>query len=97
MKNAYKYAALFVAVCALLTTGLWSQAPQRSITINADGTVTIKDAVIPLPAIMSEGSKKVLMRTHAERGPGSPRPGADQYHRYGRTAPGLQRELEAHG
>ena len=64
------------AVGLALTTSLWSQGPSsyRDITVNPDGSVTIKNAVVPLPSLMSEGSRKVLMRTRPTEGPGAPVP-----------------------
>jgi acetyl esterase/lipase len=60
---------------ALVTT-VWSQGPasERSIIVNADGSVSVKSAVVPLPSLMTEGSKKVLMRTKPTEGPGAPVP-----------------------
>jgi epsilon-lactone hydrolase len=36
--------------------------------------VVVKNATVPLPALLSEGSKKVLMRTKPTEGPGAPVP-----------------------
>ncbi len=59
-----------------LTASVWSQGPTgfREVTVNPDGSVTVKNAVVPLPGIMSEGSRKVLMRATATEGPGAPVP-----------------------
>jgi epsilon-lactone hydrolase len=50
---------------------MWSQ---RTITINPDGSVAVSNAVVPLSALLTEGSKKVLMRTRPTEGPGAPVP-----------------------
>jgi acetyl esterase/lipase len=59
-----------------LTANVWSQGPTnyREVTVSPDGSVTVKNAVVPLPGIMTEGSKKVLMRSRATEGPGAPVP-----------------------
>ena len=64
------------AVCLVFTASVWSQGPSgyREVAVNPDGSVTIKNAVVPLPALMTEGSKKVLMRTTPTEGPGAPVP-----------------------
>ena len=63
---------LSVAVVAIV----WSQGNPgyRDIKVNPDGSVTIKDATVPLPGIMTDDSKKVLMRSKASEGPGAPVP-----------------------
>ena len=67
---------LATALGIALTASVWSQGPTgyREITVNPDGSVTVKNAVVPLPAMMTEGSKKVLMRATATEGPGAPVP-----------------------
>jgi acetyl esterase/lipase len=64
------------AVCLAFGASLWSQGPSshRDITVNPDGSVTVKNATVPLPALMSEGSRKVLMRARPTEGPGAPVP-----------------------
>lgn len=64
------------ALCLALTASVWSQGPTnyREVAVNPDGSVTVKNAVVPLPAIMSDASKKVLMRTRPTEGPGAPVP-----------------------
>jgi monoterpene epsilon-lactone hydrolase len=75
MRKSFKTAALAVAVCVALSIVAWSQGRGGgSITVNPDGSVTIKDAKVPLPGILSEGAKKVLMRTRPTEGPGAPVP-----------------------
>lgn len=70
------YVGLFVAALGVCASEVWSQGPGafRDITVNPDGSVTVKSATIPLPGLMSEGSKKVLMRTKPTEGPGAPVP-----------------------
>ncbi len=46
----------------------------EALSVAADGTVTVQNAVVPLPADMSAGSREVLMRTKASEGPGAPVP-----------------------
>jgi epsilon-lactone hydrolase len=60
----------------MLTTQVWPQSrgAARSVTVNTDGSVSIGSAVVPLPSLMSEGSRKVLMRTKPTEGPGAPVP-----------------------
>ena len=76
MKRLHMYAALSLAACVALSTTVYSQGPagERSIIINADGSVSVKNAVVPLPSLMTDGSKKVLMRTKPTEGPGAPVP-----------------------
>lgn len=76
MKRMYVYASLSAAVALLIASALWSQpsGTQPTITINKDGSVAVQNALVPLPALMSEGSKKVLMRTRPTEGPGAPVP-----------------------
>ncbi len=76
MKRVFVYLSGSMAVIALLATVAWSQrgGSARSIAVNPDGSVTVRDAVVPLPQILSEGGKKVLMRTRPTEGPGAPVP-----------------------
>ena len=75
MKSFYKYAALSMAVGAVLTTVVWSQArPNGPSPSTPDGTVASRTRSCRFPALMSEGSKKVLMRTQPTEGPGAPVP-----------------------
>lgn len=55
---------------------VWSQGSPgyRDVTVNPDASVTIKSATVPLPGLMTEGSKKVLMRSKPSEGPGAPVP-----------------------
>jgi epsilon-lactone hydrolase len=76
MKKLYAISCLTLAALALIGPAAWTQQRPagRSVTIGADGSVTINNAVVPLPSLMSEGSKKVLMRTKPSEGPGAPVP-----------------------
>jgi len=76
MKRNFFYGVCCLAALAALTGVLRSQGPrpEQSITINPDGTVVIKNASLPLPALLSEGGRKVLMRTKPTEGPGAPVP-----------------------
>src|ERR1039458_6410076 len=78
MKSRFREPVIvsILAIGAALASAAWSQAPagQRSIVVNADGTVSVKSAVVPLPSLMTEGSKKVLMRTKPTEGPEAPVP-----------------------
>ncbi len=76
MRSQYLGVGLAVAVCAAFAGELRSQGPTsyREITVNQDGSVTIANAVVPLPDLLSEGSRQVLMRTRPTEGPGAPVP-----------------------
>ncbi|MCX6551272.1 MAG: alpha/beta hydrolase fold domain-containing protein [Acidobacteria bacterium] len=69
-------AGIAVALFLAFAVNVGTQGPTgaREVTVNPDGSVSVKNAVVPLPAIMSEGSKKVLMRATATEGPGAPVP-----------------------
>lgn len=60
------------------TALLWSQSsgsgPRGTVTVNLDGSVTLAEAVAPLPSTMSEGARKVLLRSRPSEGPGAPVP-----------------------
>jgi acetyl esterase/lipase len=54
-----------------------AQAPAQQATapsITGEGTVTLPGVTLPLSGLLSEASKKVLMRTRATEGPGAPVP-----------------------
>lgn len=65
-----------VVLGVVLAGRAWSQGSPgyRDIKVNPDGSVTIKDATVPLPGIMTDGSKQVLMRSKPSEGPGAPVP-----------------------
>lgn len=74
MKKLILCAASLVAGTLALTTAARAQGPMsgESLSVAADGTVTVQNAVVPLPANMSPGSREVLMRTKPSEGPGAP-------------------------
>jgi epsilon-lactone hydrolase len=77
MRHVRVGVGLAIALGIAFTASVWSQGPPagvREVTVNPDGSVTIKNAVVQLPGMMSEGSKKVLMRATATEGPGAPVP-----------------------
>jgi epsilon-lactone hydrolase len=67
---------VLVALSVALTASVWSQAQtgERKISVAMDGTVTVEKAVVPLSGLLSDGGKKVLMRTRPTEGPGAPVP-----------------------
>lgn len=72
MKQSSIIAAALAGVAGLV----WSQpaATRPTVAIDKDGSVTVQHAVVPLPALLSEGGRKVLMRTTPTEGPGAPVP-----------------------
>jgi epsilon-lactone hydrolase len=76
MKGRFVLAGFATAVCLAVAGQVLSQGPgaYRDLTVNKDGSVTVKNATVPLPGLMSEGSKQVLMRTKPTEGPGAPVP-----------------------
>ncbi len=76
MTSRHVYVGLATVACVALATQVLSQGPTsyREITVNPDGSVTVRNAVVPLPRLMSEGGRKVLMRTRPTEGPGAPVP-----------------------
>ena len=61
MRHLHAGVGVAVALCIAFTAIVWSQGPasQRTVIVNSDGSVTIQNAVVPLPGLMSEGSRKV--------------------------------------
>jgi acetyl esterase/lipase len=49
-------------------------AQQGTVQVHADGAVEVRDAIVPLPALMSKGAREVLSRTQPTEGPGAPVP-----------------------
>ena len=76
MWGRYLSVGVMVVALGVGAREVWSQGPgaYRDITVNPDGSVVVKNATVPLPGLMSEGSKKVLMRTKPTEGPGAPVP-----------------------
>ena len=75
-----RYVRIGAGVAGILGIALagrvWSQGSPgyRDVTVNPDGSVTIKNATVPLPGLMTEGSKSVLKRSKPSEGPGAPVP-----------------------
>ena len=63
-------AALAIAIC-FATNPSWADP---EIEIDADGTIEIDGVSMPLPDLLSDGGKAVLMRTRPTEGPGAPVP-----------------------
>jgi epsilon-lactone hydrolase len=76
MKPTHLGLGLAVIISVVWSAAAWSQAPAapRRITIGPDGSVTVEHAVVPLSGVLSEGGRKVLMRTKPTEGPGAPVP-----------------------
>ncbi len=76
MRSVRLSVGVAAVACVALTISLWSQAPPARPTavVNNDGSVTVQNAVLPLSGLLSEGSRKVLMRTTPTEGPGAPVP-----------------------
>lgn len=69
-------AACLALVGLLSNVAAWSQVlPSDSkMRIDANGTIHIDSASVPLPDALSDGGKEVLMRTKPTEGPGAPVP-----------------------
>lgn len=76
MKGQHVTAGFAAAAIMAVAGQVLSQGPggYRDVAVNKDGSVTVRSATVPLPGLMSEGSKAVLMRTRATEGPGAPVP-----------------------
>lgn len=76
MRYVHVGLGMVVAMCMALGATVWSQAPagKRTVIVNADGSVTVENAVVPLSALLTDGGRKVLMRTRPTEGPGAPVP-----------------------
>ncbi len=67
---------------------IWALAPavvlaqvgssRQSVRVQADGSVEIQEAVVPLSPLMSDGAREVLRRTQPTEGPGAPVPTPDE-------------------
>lgn len=51
-----------------------SSFADSEMRVNASGTIEIDNASVPLPDLLSDGGKQVLMRTRPTEGPGAPVP-----------------------
>lgn len=65
-------AVLTLAPC--LGSGQATTTTRPSTQVRADGSVEVRDAVVPLSPLMSAGAKEVLRRTRPTEGPGAPVP-----------------------
>lgn len=76
MRSVHVSVGVALAVCLAFTGSVRSQGPagRRATIVNSDGSVTIQNAVIQLSGLLSEGGRKVLMRTRPTEGPGAPVP-----------------------
>ena len=76
MRSVHAGAGVALVVSLALAAGVHSQgqSAQREIVVNGDGSVSIRNAVIQLPGLLSEGGRRVLMRTTPTEGPGAPVP-----------------------
>jgi len=76
MKRLSSSTAVSITVCFLASTAAMSQgmSPDTKMTLDPDGTIHIAAAKVPLPEVLSDGSKAVLMRTQPTEGPGAPIP-----------------------
>lgn len=73
--RSLRIAIVALALAASGTLG-WSQVPavRPDVVVNPDGSVTLKNTVVPLPSLLSEGGRNVLMRARPTEGPGAPVP-----------------------
>lgn len=74
--SAHRFLGTSLLLC-LVTSGAVMAQPagtRAHVAVQPDGNVVVKEAVVPLSPLMTEGSKKVLMRTRATEGPGAPVP-----------------------
>jgi acetyl esterase/lipase len=65
-------------VLAAVSAQAQQAAAPGTLAVSADGTVTVHEATVPLSQVLSEGGRKVLMRTQATEGPGAPVPTPEQ-------------------
>jgi len=74
----FRNSFVLIAVgCLLASHQAWSQVPttgSASLSLDPDGTIQIEQASVPLPDVLSERGKQVLMRTNPSEGPGAPVP-----------------------
>jgi len=76
MNNCAKRGAVAAIVCLITNVSAWSQGLpyDAELTIDSAGTIHIDSASVPIPDVLSEGGKEVLMRTKPTEGPGAPVP-----------------------
>lgn len=65
-----------VVLATALTVTVLTQGPTpyKDVKVNADGSVTIGSATVPISTVLSAEGRKVLMRTKPTEGPGAPVP-----------------------
>jgi len=76
MKKIHESRA-FIVIAGLLGSSLslaQGMPADTRMSIDADGTILIESARVPLSGVLSEGGKEVLMRTRPTEGPGAPVP-----------------------
>jgi len=75
-KNFFLYVSLFLIFCWTLSTASCTeqQAQVRDLVVEPDGSIVINHAEVPLPTLLSEEGRQVLMRTTPSEGPGAPVP-----------------------
>jgi acetyl esterase/lipase len=76
MKKLCIFISMFLFTCLIATFSSCSERPaaERDLVVEADGSVVINHASVPLPTLLSEEGKQVLMRTTPSEGPGAPVP-----------------------
>lgn len=70
-RKSYTLMAFVSFACAPAWTASFAESEMQ---IDSSGTIAIDSASVPLPEILSEGSKQVLLRTRPTEGPGAPVP-----------------------
>ena len=65
-----------VVLAGVLTVTVFTQGPTpyKDVKVNADGSVTVGNATVPMSSVLSAEGRKVLMRTKPTEGPGAPVP-----------------------
>ena len=60
MKRILVFASVFTAALTIIARMVWSQngSGPHAITINPDGSVSIVNAVVPLPTLLSQGARR---------------------------------------
>jgi epsilon-lactone hydrolase len=67
-------ASLLLCIVTAAVAAAQPASPRARVAVQPDGSVVVKEAVVPLSGLMTDGSKQVLMRTRATEGPGAPVP-----------------------
>jgi len=76
MKDPVKNILILAIAGLLAATPIWAQVlpSDAKMRLDPNGTIHIDSADVPLPDVLSDGSKEVLMRTKPTEGPGAPVP-----------------------